>query len=204
MWLVRRLIQLLQPFWQFPYNTSTLVRDALPEVIQRPGKKDIRILKYARVTRDTFEDVRRVSKDIWSGQRSLFLPELQPGEDGIVDVSFILHLGMVGPESQKDDFRFETLARRDGYEMPGDDGKLVDSPQLQSLGLPKVLTSSFDIDAAWQKVKAQFHVSVILTLLPASSWPASGSRRTLPRSSRTMRVFTFASSDCIRLWQSLF
>lgn len=81
---------------EFDFNTSLLVRDALPGVIHRPDKEDIQILKYACVTRDTYEDVRRVSKEIWGGRRSLFLPEPQPDEEKYnVDISLILHLGMV-------------------------------------------------------------------------------------------------------------
>lgn len=146
---------------EFDYNTSLMVRDALPESIERAGKRKIRIYKYARVTRDTYEDVRRVSKEIWGGQRSLFSPKPQADEtEENIDVSLILHLGMVALGWKPDQFRFETVARRDGYELPGDDGQHVDSKQLKELGLPKSLATSFNIEAAWQKVKAKFPVSV--------------------------------------------
>ncbi|PVH81578.1 hypothetical protein DL98DRAFT_570964 [Cadophora sp. DSE1049] len=144
------------PFMAYGFNTSLMVRDALPEVIKRPGQKDIRIWKYSRVTRDTFSDVRRVSQDIWGGRRDLFLPVPQPSEkEEIIDIDVILHFGMVAfgwPES----FRFETVARRDGYEKPGDDGQYVDSAALQRLGLPKTLNTCFDIEAAWRGVKEKF------------------------------------------------
>ena len=101
---------------EYDYNTSLMVRDALPELIEQIGTKDIRILKYARVTRDTYADVRRVSKEIWNGQRPLFLPSPPFGEtEEKLDIDYILHLGMVA------------VARRDGYELPGDDGQYVDS-----------------------------------------------------------------------------
>ena len=157
----RRLRSVPQPFMEFDFNTSLMVRDALPEVIERPDKGDIRIFKYARVTRDTYEDVRRVSKEIWGGQRSLFLPKAPSCEtEEKLDVSLILHLGMVALGWRPDQFRFETVARRDGYELPGDDGQYVDSKALKDLGLPKTLTTSFDIEAAWQKVKEKFPVSI--------------------------------------------
>ncbi|KAL8848441.1 MAG: hypothetical protein Q9221_006548 [Calogaya cf. arnoldii] len=142
---------------EYVYNTSLMVRDALPESIEQAGKRKIRIFKYARVTRDTYEDVRRVSKEIWGGDRSLFTPKPQAGEtDEKLDVSFILHLGMVALGWEPDQFRFETVARRDGYELPGDDGQHVDSKQLKELGLPTTLATSFDVEAAWQKVKAKY------------------------------------------------
>jgi pyrrolidone-carboxylate peptidase len=142
------------PFMEYDFNTSQLVRDALPDVIERPGKRSIRILKYHRDTLDTYEDVRFVSNDIWGGKRSRFLPAPQPGEkEEHVDVDFILHLGMIALGWDPDQFRFETLARRDGYKLSGDDGNYVDSDYLKSLGLPEVLSTSLDVAAGWHKVK---------------------------------------------------
>ena len=150
-----------QPFLEYNFNTSQLVRDALPDVIERPGKKKIRVLKYYRDTLDTYTDVRFVSNDIWGGNRSRFLPAAQPGEEEHVDVDFILHLGMIALGWDPNQFRFETLARRDGYKLPGDDGKHVDSDYLKSLGLPEFLSTSLDIEAAWRKVKKDHPVSVL-------------------------------------------
>ncbi|KAK7910620.1 pyroglutamyl-peptidase [Apiospora marii] len=143
------------PFREYDFNTSQLVRDALPDTITREGHPDIRVLKYARDTRDIYEDVRRVSREIWGGSRSLFLPEPQPGEEDEfhVEIDFILHLGMISLGGDPTQFRFETVARRDGYELPGDDGKLVDSNQLKALGLPETLVTSFDVEGAWRKVE---------------------------------------------------
>ncbi|KAL2068166.1 hypothetical protein VTL71DRAFT_16264 [Oculimacula yallundae] len=150
------------PFMEFDWNTSLLVRDALPEFIQRPGKEDIRILKFARVTRDMYEDVRRTSAEIWGGRRALFLPEPAASEkEDIVDVSMVLHLGMVALGWNPNVFRFETIARREGYKLPGDDGKHIDSKELKDLGLPETLHTSFDIEAAWRKVKDQYPLKIL-------------------------------------------
>ncbi|PGH12101.1 hypothetical protein AJ79_04500 [Helicocarpus griseus UAMH5409] len=147
----------IQLFMEFDFNTSALVRDALPNVILRPDKKTILIRKYSRDTRDTYEGVRRVSREIWGGKRSCFLPEHQPGDDeGYVKVDLILHLGMIALGWNPDQFRFETTGRRDGYELAGDNGKHVDSDQLKELGLPESLTTAFDIEAAWRKVRDEF------------------------------------------------
>ncbi|KAK8041544.1 pyroglutamyl peptidase type I [Apiospora phragmitis] len=121
------------PFRQYSFNTSQL---------------------YARDTRDTYEDVRRVSREIWGGARSLFLPEAQSEEDEHqVEIDFILHLGMIARGGDPTQFRFETVARRDGCELAGDDGKRGDSDQLQNLGLPETLSTSFDVETAWCKVQ---------------------------------------------------
>lgn len=70
-----------------------------------------------------------------------------------------------------DQFRFETVARRDGYdELPGDDGQFVDSDYLQKLGLPKSLETSFDVEAGWREVKEKFPVSSVTFSLQATSF----------------------------------
>jgi hypothetical protein len=108
------------------------------------------------VTVDTYDDVRRVSKEIWGGRRSLFLPKLKPGEeDGEIDIDFIVHLGM---EVRDGFFGFETRARRDGYDTPGDDGAYVDSKGLADEGLPEELFTKFDVRAAYEIVKKKYPV----------------------------------------------
>jgi hypothetical protein len=100
---------------EYDYNTSQLVRDALPDIITRPGQKNIQIFKYFRDTLDTYDDVRYVSRDIWSGKRSLFLPKPEPDDkEEHVNVDFILHLGMIALGWDPNQFRFETIAHRDG------------------------------------------------------------------------------------------
>lgn len=146
-----------------------MVRDALPNIISRTGgQKDIRIWKYYRDTLDTYDDVRRVSREIWTGEISSFtevseteLAASSPQKKkstGHVDIDLILHLGMAALGYPSDEFHFETIARRDGYVLPGDDGKVVDSEQLKSLGLPEILSTSFDVEAAWRQVKQKFPV----------------------------------------------
>ncbi|CZT46491.1 uncharacterized protein RSE6_06924 [Rhynchosporium secalis] len=96
----------------------------------------MRILKYARVTLETYSDVRRVSKEIWSGHRALFLPETQPGEaEDVLDIDLILHFGMVAL---------------------GDDGVPADSAALKKLGLPATLSTWLDIETAWRGMKNKF------------------------------------------------
>ncbi|EHK20633.1 uncharacterized protein TRIVIDRAFT_223948 [Trichoderma virens Gv29-8] len=145
------------PFMEYDHNTSQLVRDALPNIITRSNQNDIRIFKYFRDTLDTYDDVRYVSRDIWSGKRSLFLPKPEPDDkEEHVNVDFILHLGMIALGWDPNQFRFETIAHRDGYNLPGDDGKLVDSDQLRRLGLPEMLSTSLDVKTAWRKVKRRY------------------------------------------------
>lgn len=183
---------------EFDFNTSLMVRDALPEAMEQTNKRKIKIFKYARVTRDAYEDVRRVSKEIWSGQRALFLPRPEPNDtEEKVEISVILHLGMVALGWAPDQFRFETIARRDGYELPGDDGQHVDSKQLKELGLPESLATSFDIEAAWRKVKEKFPVSAMP--MAGSAQRINSKNRTIQYSSGMMQASTFVNSASIRL-----
>lgn len=55
-------------------------------------------------------------------------------------------------------FGFEKMARREGYEYPGDDGENVDSQELKDLGLPMQLHTKLDVDAAAAVVKQKFPV----------------------------------------------
>lgn len=116
---------------------------------------------------DTYDDVRRVSREIWSGRRSFFLPSAkQEEQDSKLDIDFIVHLGM---EVRDGFFGFETRARRDGYDQPGDDGVYVDSKGLAEEGLPKELFPRFDVKAAFKTVKENYPVcssSVLLNPLP--------------------------------------
>ncbi|KAJ8115850.1 hypothetical protein ONZ43_g4570 [Nemania bipapillata] len=149
------------PFLHHRVNTSQLIRDALPDTITQDGKKLIRVMKYSRDTLDTFDDVRRVSNEIWGGKRSLFSPKAQQGEDEQhVEIDAILHLGMIGLNWDPNQFRLETVARRDGYTLPGADNKIIDSEHLKSLGLPDTLSTLFNVKAAWEKVQQAHPVSL--------------------------------------------
>lgn len=134
-----------------------MVRDALPDTIQTLEGKEIRILKYHGDTRDTYENVRRVSKDIWGGNSSFFQPSPGATQDA-VDIDFIVHLGMISLGWDDKQFRFETVARRGGYQLPGDDGKLVDSAELERLGLPSKLWTSLNVEAGCEQVRVSFPV----------------------------------------------
>lgn len=135
---------------QYDYNTSALTRDALPDTIHRPGKRTLRIFKYARDTRDTYADVRQVSKDIWGGERGFYIPQEDDDNSEKVDIDFIVHLGM---EVRGDRFQIETRARRDGYEKPGDDGNMVNSDELKALGMVEQYGPAFDLKKAFEQLR---------------------------------------------------
>lgn len=127
----------MKPILDFGYNSSRLVLDALPELITREGKKNIRVRKLAQDSLDTYTDVRSVSRKVWAGKRKDFMPKPDAGdEDTTIDIDFVVHLGM---ELREETFRLETQARRDVYDKPGSDGKYHRTNPFTEKGLPKVL-----------------------------------------------------------------
>ncbi|EGX92159.1 Peptidase C15 [Cordyceps militaris CM01] len=142
------------PFLEYDFNTSRTVRDALPDSLQTASGRTVQILKYHRDTRDTYADVRQVSRDIWGGDPSFYHPP--PPSSSAVSIDFIVHLGMIALGWDDAQFRFETLARRAGYALPGDDGQLVDAAELERLGLPAELHTALNVEAGCRQVKACF------------------------------------------------
>lgn len=135
-----------------------MIRDALPDLIKRPGQADIVVLKYFRDSLDTYNDVHQMVEEVWDARRSSFLPQPdQGGENEHIDITFALHLGMTTPVPE---FRAENIAHRDGYERPGEDGVYVDKERFKVLGLPESLKPVFDIDIAVEKVKQMFPVGL--------------------------------------------
>ncbi|KAH7333402.1 hypothetical protein BKA65DRAFT_403803 [Rhexocercosporidium sp. MPI-PUGE-AT-0058] len=138
-----------EPILDFDYNSSRLVLDALPELITREGKKNIRVRKLAQDSLDTYADVRSVSRKVWAGKRKVFLPKPDAGdEDTTIDIDVVVHLGM---ELREKTFGLETQARRDVYDKPGSDGKHLGTNLFIEKGLPEVLNTSFGVHAAWEK-----------------------------------------------------
>ena len=152
-----RLTNAAQPYRENKHNTSRDIRDAVPSLINRPGRhSDIVVLKYHRDSLDTYEDVLHMVGEIWNARRSSFLPKVDPdNEDEEVDIDFAVHLGMT---TAVPEFRAEKIAYRDGYERPGEDGVYVGEDYFKKLGLPESLKPAFDIDSAVEKVKTQFAV----------------------------------------------
>ncbi|OAQ97898.1 hypothetical protein LLEC1_07353 [Akanthomyces lecanii] len=143
-----------EPILDFDYNSSRLVLDALPELIVREGKKNIRVRKLAQDSLDTYTDVRSVSRKVWAGKRKDFMPLSDAvDEDTTIDIDFVVHLGM---ELREETFRLETRARRDVYDKPGSDGEYLGTNPFAEKGLPEVLETAFDVHAAWDKVHREF------------------------------------------------
>ena len=142
------------------FNTSSLLRDALPNIIERPGKPRIRILKYPVDLLCTYSNVKDAIPEIWSGRRLTYEPR-KP--DGPLKLDFVLHMGMTTSDTT---FAIEKLARKEGYKFPGVDGVPFPREDCKKGGCwgtcPAVLHSGFDID----KVQARVEKEVPVFLSP--------------------------------------
>lgn len=136
-----------------------MIRDALPNIIKRPGRADIVILEYSRDSLDTYKDIQWMVEEVRDARRSSFLPQPpdQDGENEHVDITFVWHLGMMTPVPE---FRAKKIAYIDGYERPGEDGVEVDKEHFKLLGLPESLKPAFGIDTVVAKVKHLFPVGL--------------------------------------------
>lgn len=82
----------IQPFRDYDFNSSGLVRDGLPSQIIRKDKSPINILKYPHDVNCVYDEVLAVGTKLWSGRRSVY--ELGSKSEKRVDVDLMIHLGM--------------------------------------------------------------------------------------------------------------
>ena len=128
-----------QPFREYDYNTSAMVRDSLPPLITRKDKAPITILKYPHDIECIYTDVLALTPELWSGKRSVY--ELGSSSHKTVGLDLMLHIGM---HPDDDVYFFEKRARRGKYEHPGEDGRLLSRDALK--GQPERLFVELDVE----------------------------------------------------------
>ncbi len=144
-----------------PYNTSAMVRDAMPDIIERHKAGPIKIVKYPHDIESHYSEVMRVIPELWRGKLSVFDPKCPPNQ--MIHIDLMLHIGMRRSENC---YCFEKKARRDGYEKPGSDGVQLPPGNAERggiwEGLPEVLEPALDIELAGGRVAKELPVSVPL------------------------------------------
>ena len=148
----------------YDYNTSAIIRDALPNRIERTGETTITILKYPQNIPCTYSEVRPLISQLWSGRRSVYQP--QRSDEEPLEINLMLHIGMRPSENC---FCLEKVARRDGYDKPGNDGIYLPAGDAETGGiwggLPERLTPDLDIDRVAARIAKDCQVQYI-QLLP--------------------------------------
>lgn len=118
-----------------------MIRDELPQTVDRPGKQRIRILRHPVDTPCTYDWGIEAMDEIWSG-KAVAVGEVAPAE-----IDLALHMGM---RPRYPGYCFETGARREGYKHPGEDGKYYPRELVDGNGpwaqLPEYLYSGFNIE----------------------------------------------------------
>jgi len=135
-----------------------MIRDALPSQIVRQNKPTINIVKYPQGIPCIYPWVIDMAKKLASGDRAVFDGNV-PADVEPFQPDLIIHMGMTGRETG---YIFETLARRDGYSQPGQDGISFPTEILEKGGdwadMPEVLHTEFDMNDAKEKVLRQLPV----------------------------------------------
>jgi len=118
-----------------------MVRDQMPNMLSSPGLPHINIIKYPHDVICKYDAVLDLVPKLWSGRKSVYYPDAS--EDERLHVDAMIQIRM-HPEAT--DYIFETRARRDGYDEPGEDGKHLDPGLLEDgpaelqpdLGIPEI------------------------------------------------------------------
>ncbi|KAG4415581.1 hypothetical protein IFR04_011301 [Cadophora malorum] len=130
-------------FKTFNFNSSLMVRGALPSRIDRAGKPPIVILKYPEGVLCSYDFVTNMMQKIWGGRA----PE---------EISLALHMGMRDSHPEETTYCLEQLGHKTGYKQPGDDGRQFPEALIEEGGpwheLPDVLYSDFDLQATRSRI----------------------------------------------------
>jgi len=135
------------------YNSSAVLKDALPDYIHRAGKPDIKILKAIENIPSEYAASRKLIHDLWSGNMSLYDSKTQ--STAKVEVHLMVHMGMW---VRQQSYCLESVARRDGYIHPDHRGNLPDLKDYDAGGFfdgcPAEMKPDLDIEAAVQAVQS--------------------------------------------------
>jgi hypothetical protein len=146
------------------------VRDILPKVIARPGKPAINIVKYPDGVPCIYSWVTDMTRKILSGDRSVLFPENLRRDGEPFQPDLIVHMGMKG--RPQPGYVFETLARKGGYDQPGQDGipfprELIE-PGGEWAELPDKLFTDLDVQGIRDAVLTAVPVSTAES--PSETW----------------------------------
>ncbi|KAJ4353397.1 uncharacterized protein N0V89_005126 [Didymosphaeria variabile] len=127
------------------FNTSAMVRDALPETIKLDDSRLINIIKYPHDIQASWSEVRETVPQILSNKRRVFMPDCED-PDAELRIDILVQLGM---RRSEDCIVFETVAWRDGYVQLDVDDKTLPPGDVEHggiwEGLPEKLATCFSI-----------------------------------------------------------
>ncbi|KAL8820819.1 MAG: hypothetical protein Q9223_001043 [Gallowayella weberi] len=134
------------PYREYSYNNSSAILAGLPDYIPLKHKPPINILKYPYEINCIYTELLSLAPQLWNGKRSVYEPDSASTKP--LEIDLMIHIGM---HPDDDVWFFEKRARREKYELPGDDGKFLPKEALK--GQPERLSVGFDVDDIATRVR---------------------------------------------------
>ncbi|KAI4190991.1 MAG: hypothetical protein L6R41_000441 [Letrouitia leprolyta] len=134
------------PYREFDYNNSSSIRNSIPSTISRKGKPPIKTVKYPHDIKCTYTELLVLAPELWNGKGSVYEPD--SNSEKVLEIDLMIHMGM---HPNDEGFFLEKRARREKYELPGDDGKFLNRDALKVL--PGRLDVGFDVEDVAAKMR---------------------------------------------------
>ncbi|KAJ3531243.1 hypothetical protein NM208_g8961 [Fusarium decemcellulare] len=140
------------PWPLLPVNTSWEIANAMPRVIFRENKPNIRIIEYPDA--------------LWTGSKSLYRLYMDPDEPKSLVVYALLHIGMLDKPGEA--FRIERNGYKCGYDLPDVDGKYPTHDDKTGGGtwdnVPEKISTGLDIDLIHKRVTLELkNVDIVIS-----------------------------------------
>ena len=134
--------------------------NALPRVIFRDSKPDIRIIIYPDAVWTGWEFVRKLVPKLWDGEKKTFKLYEDPQKPKKFHIDAMLHIGML--DQPHEAFRLERYSFKGEYKLPDAGGKTPNEDDRTGGGrwkdVPQRLETELHLDSIYDRVTAQVKV----------------------------------------------
>ncbi|KAJ8132465.1 hypothetical protein O1611_g1159 [Lasiodiplodia mahajangana] len=140
-------------------NTSWEIANALPRVIFRLNKPNIRIFTYPTPIKTSWETARKTAPVLWEARKADYGISVQPNTPETFHIDAMIHLGMDdGPDSP---FSLEKMAYKGRFRDHDVDNKTPSEEDLAGGGswgsCPDSLETDLDVEEIWKQVSSKVH-----------------------------------------------
>lgn len=158
------------PWLVQPINASWLLTNAMPRVIFRENKPNIRIIIYPEPIWTGWETVRKLVPALWDAKTDTFRMYKDPDKSATVKIDAMLHMGIL--DKPKLPWRLERYSFKSGYVFPGAGNKKPSEADRTGggrwVGLPERLETDLNLDSIFEQVKSQLKVCNAYEVGPSS------------------------------------
>ncbi|KAI1127283.1 hypothetical protein F5Y10DRAFT_266222 [Nemania abortiva] len=153
------------PLPNLTINTSWQIANALPRVIFRHGKPDIRILTYQTPIKASWETARKTAPVLWEARKADYGIFVEPNHSETFHIDAMIHLGM--DDDPEAPFSLEKMAYKGGFEDSDVDNKTPSEEDLTGGGAwnscPNLLETDLHVDGILKQVLSTTHDAEIRT-----------------------------------------